>query len=96
MSQFSISAATVFEPLVPAETPILATGAEPRRLTVPGAELEGVYYLRTLADCDALRRRLQPGARVLNLVGAMHKAYYDAYLNMIHDVQLVDAEEVLK
>jgi 3-phenylpropionate/trans-cinnamate dioxygenase ferredoxin reductase component len=48
---------------------LLATGAEPRRLSVPGAELEGVYYLRTLADCDALRRRLQPGARVA-VVGA--------------------------
>ena len=38
---------------------------------------------------------LHPGARVLNIVGATHKAYYDAYLNMIHDVQLVDAEAVL-
>jgi 3-phenylpropionate/trans-cinnamate dioxygenase ferredoxin reductase component len=48
---------------------LLATGAEPRRLSVPGAELEGISYLRTLADCDALRSRLEPGARV-TVVGA--------------------------
>jgi hypothetical protein len=37
-----------------------------------------------------------PGARVLNIVGASHKAYYDAYLDMMHEVKLVDAQEVLK
>jgi 3-phenylpropionate/trans-cinnamate dioxygenase ferredoxin reductase component len=48
---------------------LLATGAEPRRLDVPGADLDGVYYLRTLADCDLLRARLQTGGRVVT-VGA--------------------------
>jgi hypothetical protein len=38
----------------------------------------------------------RPGARVLNVVGASHKAYYDAYLNMMSDVQVMDAETVLK
>ena len=38
----------------------------------------------------------KPGARVLNIVGASHKAYYDAYLDMIPEVQLVDAETILK
>jgi 3-phenylpropionate/trans-cinnamate dioxygenase ferredoxin reductase component len=48
---------------------LLSTGAEPRQLSVPGAELEGIHYLRTLTDCDALRRALEPGARVA-VVGA--------------------------
>jgi 3-phenylpropionate/trans-cinnamate dioxygenase ferredoxin reductase component len=48
---------------------LLATGAEPRRLDVPGADLDGVHYLRTLADCDLLRARLQAGGRVVT-VGA--------------------------
>ena len=37
---------------------ILATGARFRPLTVPGAELDGVLPLRTLADADILRERL--------------------------------------
>lgn len=48
---------------------LLATGAEPRRITVPGAELDGIHYLRTLADCDLLHDRLDRGARVA-VVGA--------------------------
>ncbi|MGZ4167785.1 MAG: NAD(P)/FAD-dependent oxidoreductase [Solirubrobacteraceae bacterium] len=48
---------------------LLTTGAEPRRLSVPGAELDGVHYLRTFNDCDALRERLASGGRV-TVVGA--------------------------
>ena len=38
----------------------------------------------------------QPGARVLTIVGSSHKPYFDAYLNMMHEVKVVDAEAVLK
>jgi 3-phenylpropionate/trans-cinnamate dioxygenase ferredoxin reductase component len=48
---------------------LIATGAEPRRIPVAGAELGGVHYLRTLADCDVLRERLDAGGRVV-VVGA--------------------------
>jgi 3-phenylpropionate/trans-cinnamate dioxygenase ferredoxin reductase subunit len=48
---------------------LLATGAEPRRIPVAGAELEGIHYLRTLADSDVLRQRLDQGGRVA-VVGA--------------------------
>jgi 3-phenylpropionate/trans-cinnamate dioxygenase ferredoxin reductase component len=48
---------------------LLSTGAEPRRLSIPGAELEGIHYLRTLADCDALRERLDAAHRVA-VIGA--------------------------
>jgi 3-phenylpropionate/trans-cinnamate dioxygenase ferredoxin reductase subunit len=54
---------------LPYDALLLTTGAEPRHLSVPGAELEGIHYLRTLADCDALRARLQDGGRVA-VVGA--------------------------
>ncbi len=48
---------------------LLATGAPPRRLTVKGAELAGVHYLRTCADSDALRPVLGGGGRIV-IVGA--------------------------
>jgi 3-phenylpropionate/trans-cinnamate dioxygenase ferredoxin reductase subunit len=34
---------------------LLATGANVRRLNVPGAELEGIHYLRTFGNADAIR-----------------------------------------
>src|SRR3954471_784928 len=48
---------------------LLTTGAEPRRLPVPGDDLDGVYYLRTVEDSDRLRARLESGGRLV-VVGA--------------------------
>ncbi|HET7609090.1 MAG TPA: FAD-dependent oxidoreductase [Gammaproteobacteria bacterium] len=48
---------------------LLATGSRARVCPVPGADLPGVHYLRTIADVDAIIAALEPGARVL-LVGA--------------------------
>jgi 3-phenylpropionate/trans-cinnamate dioxygenase ferredoxin reductase component len=48
---------------------LLATGAEPRRLSIPGGDLDGVLYLRSVADSDALRGRLDRGGAVV-VIGA--------------------------
>ena len=48
---------------------LLATGSEPRRLAVPGGELDGLLYLRSVEDSDALRERLTAGSSVV-VVGA--------------------------
>jgi 3-phenylpropionate/trans-cinnamate dioxygenase ferredoxin reductase component len=48
---------------------LLTTGSEPRRIEAPGAELDGIYYMRSLADCDVLRGRLDDSGRVV-VVGA--------------------------
>ncbi len=48
---------------------MLATGGRARRLPVPGAGLDGVFTLRTIADAEAIRPRLRDGATVL-VVGA--------------------------
>jgi 3-phenylpropionate/trans-cinnamate dioxygenase ferredoxin reductase component len=47
----------------------LTTGASARRVTIPGADLEGVFYLRTLGESEALRAAFRPGTRVV-IVGA--------------------------
>ena len=39
---------------------LLTTGAHPRVLRVPGADLDGVHYLRTAADSEALATVLAP------------------------------------
>jgi 3-phenylpropionate/trans-cinnamate dioxygenase ferredoxin reductase subunit len=48
---------------------LLTTGAEPRRLPIPGADLDGVYYLRQVEDSDTLRERLDRGGHLV-VVGA--------------------------
>ncbi len=40
---------------------LLAMGAEPRRLTVPGSELDGIHYLRTVADADTIHAAVSAG-----------------------------------
>ena len=47
---------------------LIATGGRNRRLDVPGAELDGVHQLRTVAESDAIKREARPGARAV-LVG---------------------------
>ncbi|HSG65257.1 MAG TPA: FAD-dependent oxidoreductase, partial [Gammaproteobacteria bacterium] len=48
---------------------LLATGSRVRRLTVPGAGLAGIHYLRTIADADGVSELMSPGRR-LAIVGA--------------------------
>ncbi|MEV0594597.1 NAD(P)/FAD-dependent oxidoreductase [Nonomuraea cavernae] len=48
---------------------LLATGATPRRLPVPGADLDGVLYLRTVDDSERLRDTLAAVSSVA-IVGA--------------------------
>jgi len=48
---------------------LLATGSTPRRLTVPGADLDSVHYLRRLEDSDRIKAAFQNAHRVA-IVGA--------------------------
>jgi len=48
---------------------LLATGAVPRRLSIPGSDLPGVHYLRTIEDSERLNQAITPASRVV-VVGA--------------------------
>jgi 3-phenylpropionate/trans-cinnamate dioxygenase ferredoxin reductase component len=40
---------------------LIATGGRNRRLDIPGGGLPGIHYLRTVAECDAIKREAAPG-----------------------------------
>ncbi len=48
---------------------LLATGSTPRRLRIPGAQLDGVLYLRRLGDADILKAAFAKASKVA-IVGA--------------------------
>ena len=74
-----------------------------RNANFPSNELYGRQYVawwetRNLRIVANIRSTLQhdPQGRVLSIIGATHKGYLDAYLNMMQDVRLIDAEKVLR
>jgi 3-phenylpropionate/trans-cinnamate dioxygenase ferredoxin reductase subunit len=48
---------------------LLATGSSPRQLSVPGADLDGIHYLRRVGDSERIRAALQDASRV-TVIGA--------------------------
>ncbi len=48
---------------------LLATGSSPRRLPVPGADADGVLYLRRVGDSDQIKATFQAAARIA-VIGA--------------------------
>ena len=52
------------------ERALLATGALVRRLRAPGGELEGIHYLRTLGNADAIREDASRAQRAVVVGGS--------------------------
>ena len=50
---------------VPYDTLLIATGGRNRRLSVPGADLDGIYGLRTGRDADRIREAMTAGRRAV-------------------------------
>jgi 3-phenylpropionate/trans-cinnamate dioxygenase ferredoxin reductase component len=44
---------------------LIATGGRNRRLNLPGTDLPGIHYLRTVAECDSIKREAVPGRRAV-------------------------------
>lgn len=47
----------------------LCTGARVRKLDIPGSQLKGVHYLRTLADAQAIQAEIKPGKKAVIVGG---------------------------
>ena len=54
---------------VPYDALLIATGSRPRPLAAPGAELEGVHFLRTIADVEGIRAGWAAGGRLVIVGG---------------------------
>jgi NADPH-dependent 2,4-dienoyl-CoA reductase/sulfur reductase-like enzyme len=50
---------------VPYDRLLITTGASPRRLNIPGGDLDGVLYLRTVGDSERLGAALREGGSVV-------------------------------
>jgi len=48
---------------------LLATGASPRRLNAPGADLDGIMYLRRVGDSERLQAALRGAGQVVTVGG---------------------------
>jgi 3-phenylpropionate/trans-cinnamate dioxygenase ferredoxin reductase subunit len=55
--------------VLPYDALLIATGSYPRRLAVPGSELKGVHYLRTIADADRIRAECAAGGQMVIVGG---------------------------
>ncbi|MBK6596797.1 MAG: FAD-dependent oxidoreductase [Proteobacteria bacterium] len=54
---------------LPYDALLLTTGSRPRRLSLPGAELDGIHYVRNVADVDRIRAELAATRRAVVIGG---------------------------
>ncbi len=74
---------------------LLTTGATPRRLSTPGADLAGIHYLRSLASCDALRAAIGEASKVVVVGGGWIGSEVAASVRQMgKEVALVEAAAV--
>ncbi|MBO0871875.1 MAG: FAD-dependent oxidoreductase [Pseudonocardia sp.] len=74
---------------------VLATGSTPRRLPVPGDELAGVHYLRTLTDSQQLRHVLATAHRIAIIGGGWIGLEVAAAARLANvDVTVIEADRL--
>ena len=75
---------------------LLATGGQPRRLSIPGGDLEGICYFRTYADYLRLRAAADQGKSAVVVGGGFIGSELAAALNMVgRDVTMLFPEPYL-
>jgi 3-phenylpropionate/trans-cinnamate dioxygenase ferredoxin reductase subunit len=78
--------------VLPFDRVLLATGAEPRRLALDGADGSGVHYLRDARDADAIRRALAQPSRLVVIGGGVIGLEIAATARVMgHEVAVVEA-----
>jgi 3-phenylpropionate/trans-cinnamate dioxygenase ferredoxin reductase subunit len=74
---------------------LLSTGATPRLMSIPGSELAGIHYLRSIESCDALRDALDRAQRVVVVGGGWIGSEVAASTRQLgKDVAMVEAAQV--
>ena len=70
---------------------VLALGGRPRQLSIPGSDLGGLHYMRSIADVDKLRGDFLPGAKLV-IVGGGYIGLEVAAVAVKHglDVEIVE------
>lgn len=80
--------------VLPADTVLLATGGEPRHLTLPGSDDPRILTLRTFSDAEEIRRRIRPTSRVAVIgAGLIGAEVASALVAKDIDVTLIDPNE---
>lgn len=76
---------------------MIATGSSPRPLSVPGAGLSGVLYLRRLGDSDRLRATLTSDQRQVVVIGGgwIGLEVAAAAIALGHDVTVVEPQPMV-
>jgi 3-phenylpropionate/trans-cinnamate dioxygenase ferredoxin reductase subunit len=80
---------------LPYDQVLLSTGAAARSLSIPGSELAGIHYLRSIESCDALRGALETAERVVVVGGGWIGSEVAASARQLgKDVAMVEAAHV--
>lgn len=72
---------------------LIATGSRPRILNVPGSDLDGIYYMRTIADVDKIKAAMET-AKHMVIVGGGYIGLEVASVAVTHglDVSVLEME----